>query len=55
MNTCSAVYYRIYIFIVCVYCIYVYTGLESVIGEMQPGGQATCSIPSKYAYGSKGN
>ena len=30
-------------------------GLESVIGEMQPGGQATCSIPAKYAYGSKGN
>ncbi len=32
----------------------VIAGLESVIAEMQPGGQCTCSIPSKYAYGEKG-
>lgn len=30
------------------------SGLESVVGEMQPGGQTTCNIPAKYAYGSKG-
>lgn len=30
------------------------SGLESVVGEMQPGGQCTCNIPAKYAYGSKG-
>jgi len=29
-------------------------GLESVVGELQPGGQATCNIPAKFAYGSKG-
>ena len=29
-------------------------GLESVLEYMQPGGEATCSIPAKYAYGEKG-
>eukprot|EP01031_Cornospumella_fuschlensis_P029493 gene29493-35598_t len=29
-------------------------GLESVLEYMQPGGEVTCSIPAKYAYGSKG-
>ena len=29
-------------------------GLEDVISNMQPGGEVTCSIPSKYAYGAKG-
>lgn len=29
-------------------------GLESVIQEMQAGGEASCSIPAKYAYGEKG-
>ena len=29
-------------------------GMESVIAEMQPGGEITTIIPAKYAYGSKG-
>lgn len=29
-------------------------GLESVLSNMQPGGECTCSIPSKYAFGEKG-
>jgi FKBP-type peptidyl-prolyl cis-trans isomerase len=29
-------------------------GLESVVGNMQAGGQSTCNIPAKYAYGAKG-
>jgi len=29
-------------------------GVESVLSYMQPGGEATCTIPPKYAYGSKG-
>lgn len=29
-------------------------GLEEVIEYMQPGGEVTCSIPTKYAYGDKG-
>ncbi len=29
-------------------------GLESVIEQLQNGAEATCSIPAKYAYGSKG-
>ena len=29
-------------------------GLESVLAEMQPGGQVTCSIPAQYAYGRRG-
>jgi len=29
-------------------------GIESVVELMQPGGEVTCSIPSKYAYGTKG-
>ena len=29
-------------------------GIEDVLATMQPGGQRSCTIPSKYAYGSKG-
>ena len=29
-------------------------GLESVVEQLQNGAEATCSIPAKYAYGSKG-
>lgn len=29
-------------------------GLESVIENLQAGGEATCNIPAKYAYGEKG-
>jgi FKBP-type peptidyl-prolyl cis-trans isomerase len=29
-------------------------GLESVIENLQPGAEATCTIPAKYAYGAKG-
>lgn len=29
-------------------------GVESVVSYMQAGGEATCSIPAKYAYGEKG-
>ena len=29
-------------------------GIESVLEYMQPGGEVTCTIPAKYAYGEKG-
>jgi len=29
-------------------------GIESVLSYMQPGGEVTCTIPSVYAYGSRG-
>ena len=29
-------------------------GIESVLEYMQPGGEVTCTIPSKFAYGEKG-
>lgn len=29
-------------------------GLEDVLATMRPGGQRSCTIPSKFAYGSKG-
>jgi hypothetical protein len=29
-------------------------GVENVLEYMQAGGQVTCTIPAKYAYGSKG-
>ena len=29
-------------------------GIEDVLATMQPGGQRSCTIPSEYAYGSKG-
>lgn len=29
-------------------------GLESVIGNLQAGAEATCTVPAKYAFGSKG-
>ena len=29
-------------------------GVEEVLYTMQPGGERTCTIPPKYAYGSKG-
>jgi FKBP-type peptidyl-prolyl cis-trans isomerase len=29
-------------------------GLESVLANMQPGGECTCTIPPKYAYGADG-
>ena len=29
-------------------------GIEEVLATMQPGGERTCTIPPKYAYGSKG-
>ena len=29
-------------------------GIEEVLRQMRPGGEVTCTIPSKLAYGSKG-
>lgn len=29
-------------------------GIEDVLATMRPGGQRSCTIPAKYAYGSKG-
>lgn len=29
-------------------------GIESVLEYMQPGGEVTCTIPAKFAYGEKG-
>lgn len=29
-------------------------GIESVLSYMQPGGEATCTVPPEFAYGTKG-
>mmetsp|Transcript_4155 Transcript_4155/g.4299 ORF Transcript_4155/g.4299 Transcript_4155/m.4299 type:complete len:217 (-) Transcript_4155:191-841(-) len=29
-------------------------GIESILATMQPGGEVTCTIPAKFAYGEKG-
>jgi FKBP-type peptidyl-prolyl cis-trans isomerase len=42
-----------YILIV-LYSAQVIPGIESVLEYMQPGGEVTCTIPAKYAYGEKG-
>ena len=36
------------------HCPQVIPGIESVLEYMQPGGEVTCTIPAKYAYGEKG-
>jgi FKBP-type peptidyl-prolyl cis-trans isomerase len=36
------------------YSAQVIPGIESVLEYMQPGGEVTCTIPAKYAYGEKG-
>lgn len=39
---------------VCLSGTQVIPGIESVLEYMQPGGEVTCTIPAKYAYGEKG-